>query len=363
MGRRADFGVSWPDVVATWCLGTALDVPGEEAWEALGVLEHLWPERLDQVLRGSAKGLGAMLPLIDLGLSLAACQNLTGFDHVFGRLKEGEDAALSEIKVAAALANLGYRLLLEPFLEGKRLDALVLVDENEVYVEVASPELSDAMKEAYAGMAALADRLAEESSGTCIDVHLVTEPTRDVLESVVEFIKTSTPSSTEVVCELPGVAFIRHQMFSENRSSFQPVPISAGRPVLFTEHIGKRIGADVETHVSVNLPLSDGRAERLITAEIHHFSPKESNILVLDVTKVPDGIRSWTPLVERRFQPGRNRRLGAVVLFSDGIFKAGILQMWSVLRNPYAYRPPPEPLLNGIASLNQSGQLFESRRH
>lgn len=49
-----------------------------------------------------------MAHVIDDGLTLAACQNLDGFEGVLNRIKKGEQSALSELRFAAALVDLGY---------------------------------------------------------------------------------------------------------------------------------------------------------------------------------------------------------------------------------------------------------------
>ncbi len=46
-----------------------------------------------------------------------------------------------------------------------------------------------------------------------------------------------------------------------------------------------------------------------------HFSREEMNILVMDVSRTPGVLKSRIPLIQRRLQPGTNRRFGAVMLF------------------------------------------------
>lgn len=59
MAKRADFGSDWSEFVETWCLGIAPSMPSDLGWEALGVLERLWPEYLDSALV-SGKGVWTM---------------------------------------------------------------------------------------------------------------------------------------------------------------------------------------------------------------------------------------------------------------------------------------------------------------
>jgi len=50
VGHRYDFGKDWDEVVRDWCLGVSLPLESDKAWETLEALEHLWPERLGEVL-------------------------------------------------------------------------------------------------------------------------------------------------------------------------------------------------------------------------------------------------------------------------------------------------------------------------
>ncbi len=364
MGKRSDFGKTWSDVVANWYLGVRPETGPEAGWNALGTLECLWPEYLDKVLAEGARGVGVMAPVVDRGLALAACCQLVGFNSVLSRMQQGNTAALSEAQFAAALVKAGYHPVLEPWLRGKRLDTVVFVHGQRVYVEVVCPELSDVMRQAYASMQTLAERLVNETVGTRVGVRILAEPDREVLDSVLSFVAAATPSLTKVVHQLGDMALVQYEVASPNLSPFQPAPLSPGVPTLFVESVRKQSG--VVTRVHVDLPMSDERAERLVHTEARHFSRDQTNLLAMDVTKVPGGIRTWTPLIERRFQPTRNRRIGAVALFSSGlsVHRGALLRRWTVLCNPHALNPVPQSLLSDIVSLDESAQLgFSQGRH
>lgn len=80
-------------------------------------------------------------------------------------------------------------------------------------------------------------------------------------------------------------------------------------------------------------------------AETHHFSADHSNVLVIDITRVPGGMR-WGSLIQRRLQPNQNRRFGAVILVRRWIGESNLVEEeWRVVRNPHAYQPVPEDFL------------------
>src|SRR5947209_5600887 len=113
VGHRQDFGKDWDEVVRDWCLGVSPPLDSDKAWEALGALEHLWSERLGEVLTKGERGYFVMAHVIDDGLTLVACQNLDGFEGVLNRIKKSEQAALSELRFATALVNVGYEPVLD----------------------------------------------------------------------------------------------------------------------------------------------------------------------------------------------------------------------------------------------------------
>jgi len=355
MGKRADFGSSWSEIIEHWYFGRPPAVSNDIGWEALGVVERLCPEYLDRILSKGSKDVHAMAGVVDLGITLLACEDLVSFDGILRRMKQSEKAAFSEAFFAAELVKTGYVPAFEPRLEGKRLDALVDVQGKQVYVEIITPEQSESMKRAYIGMNDLATRLIKQNPGVIIDVYLLVEPAPDVLDTILNLVKNIDYSQYNTTLETPDIAFLRYvpSQLQAQPSPFDPLPNRLG-PVLLASMVGMK--NRITSRATIRFPFSDERAERLINDKVSQFSRQEMNLLVIDVSNIPDGIRQWVALIKRRLQPKINRRFGAVVLFfryfqiKDANFKT----RWSVLRNPYAYRPLPESLLNDIMSLNDS---------
>jgi hypothetical protein len=98
--------------------------------------------------------------------------------------------------------------------------------------------------------------------------------------------------------------------------------------------------------------MTDERAKRLLYAESHHFSPDHINVLVINATSVPGGIKTWTPLIRCALQPTQNRRFSAIILFSVGIGgeKMGTLETWTAITNSHAYCPIPEKFLQRVVN-------------
>jgi hypothetical protein len=113
----------------------------------------------------------------------------------------------------------------------------------------------------------------------------------------------------------------------------------------------------VRTAGIVRVPVTDARAKRLLYAESHHFSREHMNILVMDVSKCVTSLKAWGKLIENCLQPTQNRQFGAVILFFAGITgeKMTPRQEWRVVRNPHAYKPVPEVLLDNILRPETAG--------
>lgn len=116
------------------------------------------------------------------------------------------------------------------------------------------------------------------------------------------------------------------------------------------------------TSATARLIMTDERAQRLLGKELSHFSSAERNILVVRVSNVPGGMKWWWPLILRWFQPSRNRRVGAVILYDQaqiGDARLATRQRWRVIENPYAYRPVPRSLIDAIGDLDESAAWGE----
>lgn len=351
LGGRADFGENWEAVVQDWCLGNRPSIAAEDGWHALGVLERLWPERLEQTLSSSSRGPLIVVALVEAGLTIDACKDLAGFDEVFKRLKGGERAAESELRLAAALVGLDYAPTLEPRLEGKRLDARISVGSHTVYFEVSTPEHADPVRQAWDRMSSLSSKLAELNPGANTSVYLLSEPTPEVWDEIVDLTQTLTATPTGTVAELPGVGYVRTAPAQAELPSLDALSESVRAPRLYAA-TAARIGG-IWARAEVSLPLTDERAGKLMHRELSHFSRSERNVLVIFVAQVVGGVKAWVPLIQRRFQAKINRRCGAVVVVEGPISAVGpAVQLKSrVLTNPHAYMPVPQALLEQLGSL------------
>ncbi len=351
MPLRASFRLSWKEFIATWCLGITPAYTEQDVTLALEAVERCTPERLDQLERSGQRGVLLISSAVHFGTVLKRCEPLQGFAPVLARLRAGEESALAELEVAAALVQIGLVPQLEPELGGKKLDAGFRYDGRDVYVEVIAPERSDAMKEASEAIHSLASRLANGNPGTRIEVLLTPPFSTDNSDDIVARVNSAQWRSVQR--EIAGIATFTKEAAPSTAIVSPRIAWRGESPVL---GVGQgSVNGSVVTVVLVRLPMDDERAQRVLAGELHHFSRETPNLLIMNVTSVVGGMKGWTPLIEKCFQPTRNRRIGAVLLYemmTVGL-RAQIWERWRLVRNPHAYVPIPERLLDSLATLDQ----------
>ena len=347
----------WSQSVAEWCLGIEPVKTPSEVERAFDALRRLWPEvinKLEVEAANSSRGVPTVVTAIARGLTLAACEPLTGFGPVMARVRQGENSALAELEFAEALVKCGLKPVLEPQLGSKTLDCLVQMGSERVYVEVIAPEQAAGIKDAQATLNRLAAEVVERTKGSRTEILLSEEPgTRfdTILDAV-----TTTPLDGRVH-NIEGIARVCRDFLGPQPPNVGPLIANHDpRPAIAVASM--RVGGgDVSTAATVRLTITDERAHRLLSNELSHFSPTKRNILVIRTSEVPGGMKWWWPLALRWFQPRRNRRVGAIILYEQGAIwghQYAIRQRWRVIENPYAYMRVPRSLTNAIGALDES---------
>ncbi len=312
-GYRHNFGNDWNEVVNTWCLGQPLSIPDKSAWEAMDVLERFWPEYLGQILSRGIRGWPIMLEAIDIGLALATCQELRGFEGVVKRIRGGDKDVLSEVRFAAFLVDLGYNPVLDEGCRQGKPDALIISEGKEIFIDVVFPHLSDEMTKAYAAMQkvarALLEKLSHRATDVVLNVYCLASSPSDILNAVAYFLDNQIRTPGETVHELPGIARIKYSNKADNLdSTFTPPDMPS--PILLCT-----VGNQTNNEVCVRFPLADKRLRRIINDKMKQLSPEEINLLAIDTTQVPNGFQGWQPFLRRYLQPTRNKRLSGVMLY------------------------------------------------
>jgi hypothetical protein len=349
-----EFGPSWDAFVAEWCLGTPPVLSEIEVVGALETLKCLIPERFRDLISGPGRGLAFVLPAIDLGRILQACEKMPGFHKILARLQRHDRSAFSEAQFAEALSRIGCKLELEPRLGGAVPDTAIDWHGVRIYAEVISPEHADAIVSAHSDVRDLANAIKDIVPGCVVEVLLETDINPEVSAAVLRAVNAL---SGDQPTRIEGLATLVRRPAS--------IPLQVG-PTLNYTGLGPVVGTAaglIEGRVDgvvgaagiVRMPVLDSRVRRLLAAELHHFSKDSYNVLAIDITAVTASPKDWAPLIQRSFQPAQNRRIGAVIFFSSGMAGTPLAtrQRWAVVPNKYAYRTIPADLLAGIAALDE----------
>ncbi len=357
IGHRHDFGKDWAEVVNNWCLGVPLPVPSESAWEALGTLEQLWPERLGEVLTRGQRGNFVMAHVIDDGLTLAACQNLHGFEGVLSRIKIGEQAALSELRFVAALVHLGYQPVLDTEHRGKRPDALIIAENKEIFIDVITPAMSEDARQADEIASSLAQKLLEklvnQTTPSRLEVYILTPDLQQLADEIAQFLDTPGLSLSETVHTIPDIALVKYSEQDAHHNMGPTIFVDTEFPVIGVAR-ANFTGLTVNS-VTIRLPFTDDRLELLMGHKRKQFSKDEINLFVIDVSGVQHGFKKWLPLAQGRLQPNLNRRFSGIVLYNRylDISTSAFITACHIVEHPNPYQKLPISLLNDLRKLHQ----------
>ena len=341
------FGNDWTEFIENWCAGAIPTTDQVTTELGLNTLLQFWPDYVQKIANNPTKGLLTISHAVRIGLILEACKSLNGFEKILQRIKSGESSALSELKFTERLLSVGLLPQLEPALNGKLLDTKLTYNNEEVYFEVITPETSEATKEAVLQIEEFATELLTTVAGKRVEVFFFQDLTSEIREMVMLRIKK--PQNANGRFEIPDIAIITIQ---DEPFDFTITPQTEKKDSAVINVAKITNTLDQKTMAIVRLCITDSRGKRLLSSELHHFSKDNINILVMDVTKVTEGINKWMRIIEGCLQPNQNRRFSAVLFFSESFYsdKLGIKQMWNQIINEHSYKKVPKGLLEMIVS-------------
>jgi hypothetical protein len=353
-GIPPEFGHSWEDFARDWCLNSALGHEPSEVARALSALNRLWHERVARLTEGSARGVGLIASAVDTGSLLAVCEGLESFQEVLQRLKADERSAYSELVLVASLSRLGYFPRFGPPIGGRVLDAACSVGRIPVLIEVVAPDCSGASAAEQLVVKKLTDEVRRSVSKCRVEVEVFRPFLEADIPTIVKAVRSAFPRSWSLVADKARLRRI------DAGQALPPTFDGEGAQIFLG---GGKDVQDDSTGVIVQWETSDERAKRVFNGEYHQFSPGVANILVVNVSAVSGGMKTWPPLMARLLQPNRNRKVGAVVFFEQGLVgpPEAIRRRWRVLLNPHAHVAIPESLITDLESLDESSHFGSQR--
>lgn len=339
---------SWEAFESNWCLNSGLGYEREVIAASLDAVQRMLPARLDALISNSGRGPAIVAPVVEIGRMLAACEHLPSFGEVLHRLKGDERSAYSELVLVSALNALGYPAVFAPPLDGRVLDAECCVDERRVLFEVVVPDRSDSNVTRQQAVSLLSAQLQKTISACRVEIEVTDRFSVGDIQAVIDAVAKS-PASAWI--EVRKVARLRRT------DAGQPLlPLFDNQEGMQITFGGQRELQDVSVSIVIRYEAPDARAKRIFNEEYHQFSSTVPNVLVVDVCAVTDGMKEWPAHMSRLLQPTRNRKVGAVAFFDQGVLgpPERIRRRWRVLVNPNAHHTVPEPLLSALEGLDES---------
>jgi len=105
------------------------------------------------------------------------------------------------------------------------------------------------------------------------------------------------------------------------------------------------MGPEGRRHIAVRLPFADERAETFLSSEAKQLPKDACGLIMVDMLNAIAGMKTWRPLLLRRFQPSMHTRVGGEGLFQWGMLLTpqgeATLPDTSFVSNPYAALPLP----------------------
>lgn len=350
MSTRQNLGTTFSDFSKKWAGGSTLLIEENLGWEALGYLEHLWPEMIEKAITGQMKGGTFAAELVDAGLVLQSTYNINGFEEILNRLKAEETSAFRELVIASLLMKSGLKIELEPELNNRKPDFGFVFNGEYIYVETITPNSSDFHKKTEEFLMALGYHLVSKQRNNAIEITLLDEPSPDLFRMIVSLDEQIdvNPSFNSVYSYINRIEwkYLQPQL-SQGSIRIKNSQNQTNLGMFFTE---PNRGTHVGTHYLMDEP---ERVGKLIDQEIKHFSKEHINLLIVDTKNDSLSVDVKTA-IERRFQPTINRRLSGVLVLSEFYTIIGGVKMqreWRVFPNPHAYKPLSNLLLQFLGDL------------
>lgn len=283
---------------------------------------------------------------------LKEIEKVPSAEKIIQKTKENPEGIVEVARLAAYYLKHNLEVELDPplFVGGrlKQPDLRVKYNKNWIYIESATPSISNHRKEMQAIMSSISNVMYEVQQPLRIEVYLYRDPNKEEVDEIIRRCKalSENPHQPQELY-LSGLAQIFTSPIGQERlSTFRPA-IEEKRPILVLASAEVRQGGG--RACTVKLPFTDERAEIVLKKESKQLSREESGMIILDISSVPAGLKGWPELIKRRLQPNLNRRIGAVLLIQRRI--AVNHKSVEVQKNLIIHPNPLHPLLEKFLQL------------
>ncbi len=206
----------------------------------------------------------------------------------------------------------------------KQPDFAAISNGNAVYIEVSRPMESDWQRRITKEFKRV-DKIILDITpkGTRVEAYLYRDPNMEdwntIINCIKQMISNSAPES-----KINGLVQLFVSPVETERLSTFLNGMLEKRPVVAMAEM--RMEDGISKCLVFNIPVfSDNRAQQTMKREAKQFSKAFSNLMVLDLSLVPGGIRDWESLVSRKLQPNLHPRIGGfIVPRQDGVHEGAV---------------------------------------
>jgi len=225
-------------------------------------------------------------------------------------------------------------------------------DEPWTYVEVTQPDVAEAQMRAQSMLNRLADLVQPIKKSFSLEVFLRREPTDSEIIALADLVPQFCLLEGDQSKDLPGLAILSLNASAPGLVVPRDHP---GEPNVPRLGYAKAIyGSDEpHRHIAVRMAYADDRAEDFLRKEAKQLPKDSPGLAMVQMSRAPGGIKSWEPILRRRFQPNLHTRVSAVCLFQSGHELTPDGEAWipetKLISNPHARFPLPAWIIDALA--------------
>lgn len=335
-GKVSALGASPDTIVASF----------DRAERALG---SNWVENSRVILGNIVRGSSPTLRVVRMGQMLAVLEDVTNPERLLDRIRNGDVSAEAELTALYLLRcrNPDVAVELYPKVGSREADFRVRTPAEKpwTYVEVTQLRESEAQDRAKAIMERITAVIKTIRLTLALEVFLRRIPAQPEIDEIL--------SKVPELCSRSG----KHHEELSNSLGFLSLNQSEPGEVVTHDHadeeVVSRLGlvggisgpGEPQRHISVRMAFSDDRAKAMLDAEAPQLAKDAPGLIMAGVGRAPGAMKTWEPLLLRRFQPEMHTRVSGVCLWWGGLFVTtrGVDQVFEskLIVNPYAKFPLP----------------------
>ncbi len=327
-----------------------------------------WIEKSRISVGNIVRGVSPTLRVVNMGQKLAVLENVTGPERLLDRIRNGDLSAEGELTAIYLLRSRNPDVAVElyPKVGEREADFRVRTPDEQLwtYVEVTQLSQSEANDRAREIMERIAAAIKPIRLTFALGAFLRRIPTQ--------------PEIGEILAKVPEFCSRSGKQREELSNSLGFLSLNQSEPgeVVTHAHAGEesvsRLGmahvitgpGEPRRHVSVRMAFSDDRAKSMLDTEAPQLAKDAPGLIMAGVGRATGAMKTWEPLLQRRFQPAMHTRVGGVCLWQGGLFTTpkGEDQLFEtkLIVNPHARLLLPGWIGNVLAEIGDEFKRITS---